>query len=170
MRFVHLCAVLALAPILVACSEAPAIPPATSFHVLVALDGQPIPAAYDSVHFENTNRFLRVTGRTLEIFSADSAHYAQATDVIERMPSGEVVEWSASCTTQRVPYRRVGDRLILTVLDNGSLRDDTLEVAGSTLIQWMREEPSSFHPEGRTWRLEYREGEPDMPQICSPGD
>jgi hypothetical protein len=134
-----------------------------------------VPAAYDSTFWEDgSNRFSRVVGRSLEFLANDSARYAAADDVVERLPDGDWHVWASDCESRTVPFRREGDRGILTIDPNIFLPQsappqavvhDTLEVVGSRLVQLKREEPTTSHPSGRNWRLEYQEGQPSTP-VC----
>jgi hypothetical protein len=161
MRLLQWFVCLALAPLLLACGDSPTVRPDTTSYELVSLDGWPIPAAYDSFFTHDSNRFLRVVGGSLELLSADSVRHSHAWDVIEIKPSGETVTWTSECTMQHARYRRSGNNLIVSLLVgnvmDGVVRDDTFTVSGTAASHRLRENPSVFHPEGRSWQLTYQE-------------
>jgi hypothetical protein len=168
--------VVSLALALAACQDTSTEPSLAASYLLATVDDKPVPAIYDSIFRDDgsSNRLYRILGRSLEIVSRDSAQYAQATDVVERLSDGSLMVWAADCTSLQVAYRRVGHRIILTIDPNilllpgtppRPITHDTLEVMGSGLVQWRREGPTIAHPEGRVWRLEYREGTPAVP-VC----
>lgn len=165
-----------LALALTACKDTPTEPNLAATYLLAAVDGKPVPAIYDSIFRPDSSaiRLYRILGRSLEIISRDSAQYSQSTDVVERLSDGSLNVRAADCTALTVAYRRVGRRVILTIDPNVLLFQgappqpvtyDTVEVVGSGLVQWKREGPTIPYPEGRAWRLEYREGTPATP-VC----
>ena len=164
-------------PALLSCSDSPTGPQLAPAYLLATVNGVPVPAALDSAFWgDGSNRFNRVVSRSLEIYSADSLRYSEATDIVERLPGGELRSWGGQGSSQAVAYRLEGTRLILAIqtivwrpdgpgplppISPPPLRYDTLEVVGSTLVQWKREGPTGDHPTGRVWRMEYHEARPD---------
>jgi hypothetical protein len=172
MRTIAYCSLLLLAPLFLACGDDGSVPPETTAYELVSLDGHPVPASYDSVFFNGgSNRYTRIVGATLEILSTDSVRHSHARDIIERLPSGEIVTWWTECVAQKARYRTSGNNLIvsLTVGDGmeGVTRDDTFSVTGTTLTRWMRENPTINHPKGRSWHLQFQEVTAVAP-LCEP--
>jgi hypothetical protein len=167
---------LPLLTLIAACGD-PAGPELPSDFVLSALDGAPVPAAYDSLFFDGENRFMRLLGAHVTVLSNDSAQYRQATDVVERLPDNVLHVWGTDCFSVRLGFRREGGRVILSYGNHASLLDqmpmaptpeDTLEVLHSGLASWRHQAPTIPYPNGRSWRLTYEEGSPSIP-VCPPG-
>lgn len=155
----------------IACDDGPTEPRLGAAYRLVTVDGRPLPAAYDSIFlFDGSNRFFRITGRLLELVSADSADYAEATDVVERLAGGGFTPWTIECSRRRIAWRREGNRIILVGVPWTAppmVRNDTLEMSGGSLIQWRREPPADDQSTGRVWRLTYTASR-TSPSACAP--
>ena len=141
-------------------------------YVLRTVEGQPVPFATDSVTVPSGNMVLfRIWGRSVEFLSRDSAQYTWGTDVVERMPDGQLQTRAAECTSQRVTYTRKGDEVVLTIhpvlVSTGPFSPppppptfDTLFVEGAQLVQ---QEIIGVGNRRRIARLEYRQQHPVTP-------
>jgi hypothetical protein len=161
--------------LLAACGDDdPPVAPLTlaSAYRLATVDGRFVPAALDSSVDENgSNRFVRITARTLEFLTADSAQYAEASDVVERLAGGGLTYWSVECHSMRIGWRRAGN-LVLLELPPAWMRPegitDTLTIARRSLLQLHRGPTPPGMPPRRSWTLDYREGRPATP-LCAMG-
>lgn len=164
---------LAACLLLAACGddgEPPVAPlPLATAYYLVAVDGQPLPAAIDSSIDDGGDvTLVRIVARTLELVSADSAQYAELNDVVERLAGGTLTPWSVNCSSMRVGWRRVGNQIVVDLPPSWMRPDgmvDTLTLARRALFQVHREPHPPGTPARRSWPLEYREGRPATP-LC----
>ena len=143
-------------------------------YILSTVEGQPVPFATDSVAVPSGNTVLfRIWGRSVEFISRDSAQYTWGTDVVERMPDGQLQTRAAECTSQRVTYTRKGDEVVLTIhpvlVSTGPFFPppppptfDTLFVEGAQLVQ---QETIDVGSRRRIARLEYQQQHPVTP-VC----
>jgi hypothetical protein len=99
---------------IVACNDLTA-PLANSAYVLKTVDGHPLPAVIDSTRMPGFNRDVRILGRTLEFLGPDSVQYAEANDIVEPLPDGNLMVWASDCLSVRASYTLAGRRLIVKI-------------------------------------------------------
>ncbi|SRR6266540_1379763 len=137
-------------------------------YTLTSINRNPVPFVTDSTRLPGFNRDVRIVGRSLQFLSADTAVYAEATDVVEPLPDGSLKTWATDCFRLLVGYLERRSFVVLTIDLNVfrglgdppvPIRYDTLTVVRDTLVGRQRLDAT------RVLRLSFTPGQPPAP-IC----
>jgi len=140
--FKSLLAVSIAAVSLPGCGESHAPLVLATEYTLGSVDGRPLPFVTDSIRRPDSNRDVRIVGRSVKILSADSAEYSEAEDVVEPFEDGSSIVWASTCFRLRVGYVARRSFVVLAIDTNfflpfggpPAIRYDTLTAIGDTLV------------------------------------